>query len=200
MDFHLTTEFARYFLPLLRWGHQSHFFDFYIYLPIVTVPAIASFLAVRRRVIQHHSLRARGRTLRLCWYGLYFYISWMAWTTFAVALKTMIVEELDYQERKWFEPYLPAIHFYVSSASFAYILLVTRSKFKALDWFLSLYLQVALIAGMGVAGYRALYEDIEGALGGVLLLMLFAVCNYDLLKRMRSSLAERIPTPLHAPA
>ncbi len=110
----------------------------------------------------------------------------------AVAFKTMIVEELVYQERKWFEPYLPGIHFYITSACLVYIALIVRSRFHFWDLLLTLYLQVALLVGFVVAGYRALNEDIEGAIGGVILVLFFAVCNYDLFMRTRRDFSPSV--------
>ncbi len=200
MHFHYTWEFARHFYPVLRWGHESGFFNFYIYLPIMTVPAIALFWWVYSRARRNNAVTGESSVRRFSWYALYFYVSWMACSTFAVAFKTMIVEELVYQERKWFEPYLPGIHFVVAGASLAYLALVTQPKFRSFYWFLYAYLQVALIAGFAVAGYRATHEDFEGALGGVILLLLFAVCNYDVLKRLRNSFSSGIPIQVRATA
>ena len=113
----------------------------------------------------------------------------------AVAFKTMIVEELVYQERKWFEPYLPGIHLYITSACLAYIALIVRSKRHSYDLLLAVYLQLALITGYVVAGYRALNEDIEGAIGGAILLIFFAVCNYDLFMRVRGDFSTGVRVP-----
>jgi hypothetical protein len=122
----------------------------------------------------------------------------MAMNSLAVAFKTMIVEELVYQERKWFEPYLPGIHFYITSACLAYIALVVRSRSHSYDLLLAFYLQVALLVGFVTAGYRALNEDIEGAIGGVILLVFFGVCNYDLFMRVRGDFSSGALVPKKA--
>jgi hypothetical protein len=122
----------------------------------------------------------------------------MAMNSLAVGFKTMIVEELVYQERKWFEPYLPGIHFYITSACLAYIALIVRSRPHYYDLLLAIYLQVALLVGIIVAGYRALNEDIEGATGGVILLIFFVVCNYDLIMRSRGEFSPRVLVPKKA--
>jgi hypothetical protein len=192
VEFHYTWEFARHFGPLLGWLHRSGFFNAYIFLPVMTLPAIALFAWVVIRLKRNNSIRTNKKTLRFLWYFLYFYICWMAMNSLAVGFKTMIVEELVYQERKWFEPYLPGIHFYITSACLAYIALIVRSRPHYYDLLLAIYLQVALIVGILVAGYRALNEDIEGATGGVILLIFFVVCNYDLIMRSRGEFSPRV--------
>lgn len=200
MEFHYTWEFARHFAPLLGWLHRSGFFNAYIFLPVMTLPAIALYVWVFIRLRRNNSIRTTRKSLRLLWQFFYFYICWMAMNSLAVAFKTMIVEELVYQERKWFEPYLPGIHFYITSACLAYIPLIVRSRPHYYDLPLGIYLQVALIVGIIVAGYRTLNEDIEGAIGGVILLIFFVVCNYDLFMRLRGDFSPRVLVPKKAAA
>ena len=166
----------------------------------MTLPAIALYVWVSGRLRRNTSIRTNNRTLRFLWQSFYFYICWMAMNSLAVAFKTMIVEELVYQERKWFEPYLPGIHFYITSACLVYIALIVRSRFHYYDLFLSIYLQVALLVGFVVAGYRTLNEDIEGAIGGVILVVFFAVCNYDLIMRARGDFSPSVLAPKKAVA
>src|SRR5215470_20287094 len=195
-DIHYTWSFARYFGPLLRPLHDSGFFFAGVFLPVMTVPSIILFVWVVKRIRRNNTLAGSGRFARIFWYSFYFYISWMALNSLAVAFKTMIVEELVYQERKWFEPYLPGIHFYITSACLAYLALVVKSRYRLHDLLLAIYLQVALIAGYAAAGYRAFNEDRDGAIGGVLLLLFFAVCNYDLIKRVyKSRMLRLLPEP-----
>ena len=164
----------------------------------MTLPAIALYVWVLIRVRRNSSIRTKRRTLRFLWQFFYFYICWMAMNSLAVAFKTMIVEELVYQERKWFEPYLPGIHFYITSACIVYIALVVRQRFHYYHLLLTFYLQVALIVGFVTAGYRALNEDIEGAIGGVILLIFFAACNYDLFMRTRGDFSSGVLVPKKA--
>lgn len=192
MDYHHTWELAKYFEPLIGWLHRTGLFSFYIYVPFMSALGVGLFLWVRRRVRATRYLAAESSFKRFFWHSVYFSISWVATSTFGVALKTMIVEQLDYQERKWFEHYLAPTHLYISSAAVAYLLLVSRSKRNYYDLALFLYIQVALLAGYAVAGYRVVNEDIEGAIGGALLVLFFLVCNYDLVSRLRKSLPAGI--------
>jgi len=195
-DIHYTWSLARFFGPMLRFLYERGFFFAPVFLSVMTVPSIALFIWVLRKIRHNHTLDATSRIARIFWFSFYFYISWMALNSLAVGFKTMIVEELVYQERKWFEPYLPGIHFYITTACLAYLALVVKSRYRLHDLLLAIYLQVALIAGYAAAGYRAFNEDRDGAIGGVLLLLFFAVCNYDLIKRVyKSRMLRLLPEP-----
>jgi hypothetical protein len=186
MNYHYTWEFGRHFDFIVGWLHRVNFFYFYFYVPLITLLAAALFLWIVVRVRRTASLADQGRFGLAFWFSIYAMFSWIAVGAFFVAVKMMIVEELDYQERKWFEAYLTPAHLFISSACFVYLALIIRSKHTYFDLLLAIYVQIALIAGYGVATYRVLNEDIEGAIGGVILLLFFAVCNYDIFKRMRS--------------
>ncbi|HKZ79896.1 MAG TPA: hypothetical protein VJ124_16605 [Pyrinomonadaceae bacterium] len=193
MNYHYTWEFGRHFDFIVGWLHRVNFFYFYFYVPLITLLAIALFCWVLIRVRRTGYLTGQSRLARFLWYSVHSIFCWIAVGAFAVAIKMLIVEELDYQERKWFEAYLTPGHLYISSAAFAYLAFIVKSKPTYFNLLLALYVQVALIAGYGVASYRVLNEDIEGALGGVVMLLFFAVCNYDLFKRVRSQFFVAIP-------
>jgi hypothetical protein len=190
MEFHYTWQFGRHFAPLLRFLREIGFFEAPVYMTAMSVPAAPLFVCVFRSV-RRRGPTAGGRAARFLRYGLYLFMCWLAMTSLAVAFKTMIVEELDYQQRQWFEPYLPGIHFYVTSACLAHVALVAQSKLRVYHLLLVLYTQVALLAGYAVAGYRALSEDFAGAAGGVVLFAFFAACNYDLIARARRGFSAR---------
>lgn len=188
MNYHYTWEFARHFDFIVGWLHRVNFFYFYFYVPLITVLAILLFCWVVIRVRRTGYLANHSRFLRVFWYSVHFLFSWIAVGAFFVAIKMLIVEELDYQERKWFEGYLTPGHLYISSAAWAYLAFIVKSKPTYVNLLLAIYIQIALIAGYGVATYRVLHEDVEGAAGGVILLLFIGLCNYDLIKRVRSHL------------
>jgi len=193
MDYHYTSEFGRYFDFIVGWLHRINFFNFYFYVPLITVLAIVLFLWVFIRVRRTNYIADRRKFTQLFWYSIYALFCWMTFGAFFVALKMMIVEELDYQERKWFEAYLTPAHLYISSVCVAYLAFIIKSRLRHYDLLLAFYIQVGLIAGYAVASYRVLNEDIEGAIGGVILLLFFAACNYDLVRRIRTNFLLRIP-------
>ncbi|HWS55128.1 MAG TPA: carboxypeptidase regulatory-like domain-containing protein [Pyrinomonadaceae bacterium] len=184
MEFHYTWQGGRHFAPLLRPLRQGGFFEAPVYMTLMTALSVVLFLFVLRALRRRGAAAPEGRS-RPLWYALYFYVCWLASVSLAVAFKTMIVEELDYAERQWFEPYLPAIHFYVTSACLAYLALVVRPAALPRDLPLAVYVQAALLAGYGLAAYRVAHEELEGAAGGALLFATFAACNYDLGRRLR---------------
>jgi len=190
MDYHYTWQCAKHFEPIIGWLHRNGLFNFYVHVTAETALAILLFLWVF--LIMKRQIVLQSGFNKSFWYSIYFSTCWVATASFGVGLKTMIVEELDYQERKWFEPYLAPSHLYISSAAFAYIAFVTKAKQSHYGLFLALYVQIALVAGYIVAAYRMAYEDIEGVLGGVLLFLFFAVCNYDLISKTHRILSKRL--------
>ncbi|CAN5772397.1 hypothetical protein BH18ACI4_BH18ACI4_00300 [soil metagenome] len=193
MNYHYTWEFGRHFDFIVGWLHRVNFFYFYFYIPLITVLAIVLFLWVFARVRRTNYLAKQRRFSRFFWYSIYSIFCWMVFGAFFVALKMMIVEELDYQERKWFEAYLTPVHLYISSVCVAYLAFIIKSKLRYYDLLLALYVQIALLAGYAVASYRVLNEGIEGAIGGVILLLFFAACNYDLFRRVRTNFLLSVP-------
>lgn len=187
MNYHYTWEFGRHFDFILGWLHRVNFFYFYFYVPLITVLALVLFLWVFARVRQTNYLADQRKFSRFFWYSVYSIFCWMTFGAFFVALKMTIVEELDYQERKWFEAYLTPAHLYISSACVAYLAFIIKSNLRNHDLFLAFYVQIALLLGYAVASYRVLNEDFEGAIGGVILLLFFAAANYDLFRRVRTN-------------
>ncbi len=194
MDYHYTWEFGRHFDFIVGPLHRANFFYFYFYTPLITVLATGLFWWVLRRTRRTHYVADGSKFSRLFWYANYYLFCWMAVGAFAVAIKMLIVEELDYQERKWFEPYLTPGHLYISSAAFAYLALITRTKSRYYHLILAIYVQIALIAGYYVSLYRMFNEDLEGAIGGFILLLFFAVGNFDLFRRVRGIFRLQIPS------
>jgi len=200
LDYHYTWEFARHFDPIVGWLHRKGLFNFYVHVPAATALAIGLFAWVSARVRRLNYFGPQKRLTRFFWYSIYFSVCWIATAAFGVGLKTMIVEELDYQERKWFEPYLAPSHLYISSVAFAYLFLISKSKSSYYDLLLAFYIQVGLMAGYVVASYRMLNEDVEGAAGGALLILFFGACNYDLVRRVRRIISASISTQSREPA
>ncbi len=58
---------------------------------------------------------------RRLWLAAYFGLCFLATNGLAVGLKTLIVEELDYPARVWFEAYVGPLHFYIVAVALAYL-------------------------------------------------------------------------------
>lgn len=193
MELHYTWQVGRYFAPLLRLLHQSGFFDPAVYMSVATIPAFALFAWVLQRAKPEIEAASQSKLRRGWQYCVFFFMCWMAVNSFTAGLKTTIVEELAYQERKWFEPYLPAVHFYIASAFVVDLALLGKPVSGPLRRIGAAYLQLALLLGYGAGLYRIATEDWEGALAGVILLAFFAYRNYVLALRMCPSLAAIEP-------
>lgn len=184
MEFHYTWQFGRNFAPLLGLLHRSGFFDPAVYLSVMTIPAFALFAWMVPRAKPEISATSTNKLTQGLLYFLYFFMCWMAVNSLAAGFKTMIVEELAYQERKWFEAYLPAVHFFAASAFFVDIALVGKPIMGRFRLLAAGYLQFALLAGYGAAIHRVWHEDTEGTIGGIILLVFFVYRNYALAKRL----------------
>ncbi|MDW8238269.1 MAG: hypothetical protein RMM98_01540 [Acidobacteriota bacterium] len=194
MEYHYTWEFATYFEPVVGWLHRVGFFSFYIHLPVNSVLGTILFLSVYPRLYRDPVLSQMNHRRRRWWLSIYYGVSWLTMTSFGVGLKTMIIEELDYQERQWFEPYIAPGHLYISTVCIVYLVFLLKRKRGAIDWVLAGYIQVALIVGYIIGVRRIVGEDIEGALSGVFLNLFFIACNYDVVRRLRSGVSVALPT------
>ena len=171
------------FLLLLR---ALGFFEWYVYMPVMTALAVGLFRGLARTLNRDGAFAARpGRRL---WLAAYFGLCFLATNGLAVGLKTLIVEELDYPTRVWFEAYVGPLHFYIVAVALAYLALVARNRAAALDRGLGLFVQFGLLAGYSVGVFRILNEPISATnptagLSGFVLCAWFAFYNYDLYRR-----------------
>ena len=183
--------------PLLLRVRATGFFEAPVYLSVMTALSIPLFIWLKNRLQGNGTLPAmRPRAL---WLVAYYALCFFGTNVLAVAFKTLIVEEMDYERRVWFEPYVGPLHFYIFSAVLAYIALLVRARRTALDTLLGVYVQIALIGGYAIAVYRITNEpfsivDPTTGVGGVILGACFAVYNFDLYRRFvtasRQSKAE----------
>ncbi len=172
--------------PLLLFLRALGFFEWYVYIPVMTVLSVGLFRRLVRTLDRNGSLAARR--WRAVWLAAYFGLCFLATNGLAVGLKTLIVEELDYPARVWFEAYVGPLHFYIVAVALAYLVLVARNRAAALDRGLGLFVQIGLLAGYSVGVFRILNEPISAAnptagLSGFILCAWFALYNYDLYRR-----------------
>ena len=183
-----TNRLGEALAPFLLWLRDLGFFEWYVYMPIMTVASVGMFWSLTKRLDSNGTfggLRTQRRTL---WLAAYYGLCFLATNVLAVAFKTLIVEELDYPTRVWFEAYVGPLHFYILSVVIAYLAVLVRNTRERLDRALGLYVQVGLIAGYGVGVFRILSEPISlleptNGLSGFVLCAYFALYNYDLYKR-----------------
>ena len=131
--------------PFLLWMRDVGFFEWYVYIPVMTALAVGLFLILVRTTARNGTFS--DRRWRVLWLAAYFGLCFLATNGLAVGLKTLIVEELNYPTRVWFESYLGPLHFYIVAVALSYLALVARNTTAALDWGLGLFVQLGLLAG-----------------------------------------------------
>ncbi len=174
--------------PLLLWLRGLGFFEWYVYMPLMTVVSVGLFWGLARHLDRNGTFggpRAQRRTL---WLAAYYGLCFLATNVLAVGLKTLIVEELDYATRVWFEAYVGPLHFYIFAVVIAYLTLLVRNRRGVLDRALGLFVQIGLVGGYGVGLFRIFNEPISLAdpttgVSGFVLCAYFALYNYDLHQR-----------------
>ena len=180
--------------PLLNVVRRTGFFEAPVYLVVMTSLAVAIFVRLARALQDNgtFSVRFRARfkvALLIAYFGQCFLVTNAA----AVAFKTLIVEELDYETLPWFAPYVGPLHFYIASVAAVNLWLIRRNRSTLLDQALCGYIQVGLCGGYAVALYRLVFEpfdptDVTTAVSGVVLMLWFGLLNADVLQRFFSRL------------
>ena len=162
------------------------FFEWYVYMPVMTALSVGLFRSLVRTLDGNGTFAGCPR--RATWLAAYFGLCFLVTNGLAVGFKTLIVEELDYPTRVWFEAYVGPLHFYIVAVALAYLVLIARNRTAALDRGLGLFVQLGLLAGYSVGVFRVLNEPISAAnptagLSGFILCAWFASYNYDLYRR-----------------
>lgn len=198
-DLTYANEFAEFIAPLLVLIRSTGFFEAYVFMPTMTALSIAFFIVLRRRAWANGTFSdsMRARFPRLFQFG-YFTLCFMVTNSTAVAFKTMIVEETDYETFVWFLPWVSPLHFYITSVVAAMIWVIWRNRSAVLDRLLCLYAQFGLFAGYYVAYYRLTNEpfewhDVTTGMSGIFFLMWFGLLNWDVAIRY-------FKTPYEVPA
>ena len=189
--------------PFLLWLRALGFFEWYVYMPIMTAVSIGIFWKLRDVLDRNGTFDGHRRPRRKLWLAAYYGLCFLSTNALAVAFKTLIVEELDYPARVGFEAYVSPLHFYITFVVLAYITLIVRNAGGRLDRALGLFVQVGLILGYSVGLFRIFNEPISLAdptsgVSGFVLCAWFACFNYDLYQRFvgRESRAQRGPSIL----
>ena len=183
--------------PFLLWLRALGFFEWYVYMPIMTAVSIGIFWKLRDVLDRNGTFDGHRRPRRKLWLAAYYGLCFLSTNTLAVAFKTLIVEELDYPARVWFEAYVSPLHFYITLVAIAYIALIARNKRERSDLALGLFVQIALVLGYSVGVFRIFNEPISlldptTGVSGFVLCAWLAFLNYDLYLRFLSR-ESRLP-------
>lgn len=186
-DVTFTNGLGELIAPLLIWVRGTGFFEAHVYMSAMTVLAIPLFLWLQRRLSDNETFRGTRQRFKSIWLAAYFGVCFLLTNVIAVAFKTLIVEELDYPTRVWYEAHVSTLHFYIASVCAAYLWLMWRNRHQPLDLVLIVFVQVGLIGGYAVAVWRVMHEpfslDVTAGISGVFLGAYFLVYNRDLYLR-----------------
>ena len=174
--------------PLLLWLRGLGFFEAYVYLPVMTAVSIGVFWRMQGTFDRNSTFHG-SRLSRVAWLAGCYALCFLVCNSLAVALKTLIVEELDYTQRVWFEAYVGPLHFYITAVALAYLALIARNRRAPLDFVLGSFVQVGLLGGYGVGVHRLLNEpfslaDPTTGISGLVFFAWFGLYNCDLYRRL----------------
>ena len=176
--------------PVLLAIRSTGFFEAYVFIPTMTVLAIALFLRLKRKIQLNETFESTDGVLkRRVFFSGYFALCFLATNATAVAFKTFIVQELDYEQAHWFIPYVAPLHFYITSVVGTHLWLVWTNRGDTLSAWACAYVQLGLVGGYAIAGHRLLNEpfdltDVTSGASGIYLFVFFAVLNWDLVRRL----------------
>ena len=181
--------FAELFGPLVMALRGVGFFEAHVFLPLMTTLALVLHVLLLRRIKENGVLdsplmRRFPNLLKFGYFTLWFVVT----NSTAVAFKTMIFEETDYDTLVWFFPLVSPLHFYITSVAASMLWLVWRNKTQLLDQLLSMYAQFGLLGGYYAGYHRIMNEpwvwtDVTSGVSGLFFFLWFALLNVDVATR-----------------
>ena len=196
MEFTPASFLGRWLAPLLAPLHRWGLFELWVYVPATTVASAMLLYVLWPRLASRAELR--GSRKPGMWLWLDAAASWLGCAALAVGLKSLIVEELDYGRRVWFEAWVGPVHLYICSAVALYlVLMMTRSR--GLARFAYGYVSLALVLGYATATYRIIAQSWPDKLGGAGLIFLFIGWQLAIHRRL-AALRAAAPTLSWRPA
>ena len=168
--------------PILIAIRSTGFFEAYVFIPTMTLLSIFIFIKLLPAMKKRTTIFLTA----------YFCLCFIMTNAAAVALKTLIVEEMDYESEVWFLHLVSPLHLFIVSVSGVFLWLIRRNSNTILDRILCVYIQLGLLGGYYTAFFRLLHEpfdlsDITSGFGMLILISLFTVLNIDLLIRFKRS-------------
>lgn len=177
--------------PFLLWLRGLGFFEAWVYIPLMTAASVALYWRLRGTFERNRTLGG-SRLSRYVWLSVCYALCFLVANALAVGLKTLIVEELDYTGRVWFEAWVGPLHFYITAVAAAYLALIARNRRAPLDYALGAFVQAGLLGGYAVGVHRLLNEpfslaDPTTGISGLVFFAWFGVYNLDLYRRLLAS-------------
>ncbi|WP_109434011.1 hypothetical protein [Aquimarina sp. AU119] len=188
---HITyaNELGEFLAPFLKLLRATGFFEAYVFMPLMTILSIVIFRKLRQTLKSNGTFNmayhARFKILLL---SIYYSLCFMLTNVTAVAFKTLIIEEMDYETPVWFMHLVGPLHFYISSVVLAYLWLIIRNQNHLIDRLLCLYIQFGLFGGHYTGIHRLLNEpfellDVTTGMSGIFFLFWFGILNADIAYR-----------------
>ncbi len=170
--------------PILIAIRSTGFFEAYVFIPTMTLLSIFIFIKLLRVINTRSPFLLVG----------YFCLCFILTNTAAVALKTLIIEEMDYESEVWFLHLVAPLHLYIVSVASAFLWLIWRNSSTIFDRILCTYIQLGMLGGYFTAVFRLINEpfeltDVTTGLGAAVLISLFTILNIDLLIRFKRTLS-----------
>jgi len=191
-DITFTNGLAEFLGPLLLLIRATGFFEATVFIPSMSALAVVVFMLVRRAAIRNGTF-ATGLPKRFVhlWQFGYFTLCFIVTNSTAVAFKTMMWEETDYETFVWFLPWVSPLHFYISAVAGSMLWVIVRRCDGWLDKSLVVFVQIGLLGGYYVGIRRLIDEPFEltnptTGFSGVFFILWFLLLNIDLALRMQT--------------
>lgn len=187
-DVTFANSMGQWLAPLLLAIRSTGFFEWWVFVPTMTLLAIPVYRGFHRRLVRHGGLHAHNRIQRVAACALYLGVCVIGTNAFAVAFKTLIVQEMDYPEPVWFAGLVSPLHFYIVSVAGTYMFLVTGPQAPPWRLWQIVYTEIGLFAFCTVAIHRLHTEPFSiweptMALGGLIILAACVACMADVWQR-----------------
>lgn len=179
-------ELAESLAPLLIILRATGFFEAYVFMPLMTIVAALLFIMLRLIVLNNGTFAepVRARFSKI-WLFSYFSLCFIVTNSTAVAFKTMIVEETDYETLVWYLPWVSPLHFYITSVAAAMLWLIGRNKSTVWDKIACVYVQFGFFGGYYIAISRLINESFDlldptSGVSGIFFILWFVILNWDI--------------------
>ena len=185
-----TTTFANtlgeMLAPFLVVIRATGFFEAHVFIPLMCFLSVVLFIGLKNRAMTNGVLEVgmRKKGFYVFLFG-YYSLCFLLTNASAVAFKTLIVEEMDYDQMYWFVPYVGPLHFYIVSVVLAHLHLVKSNRSSLFNRVLIVYAQIGYLGGYAVGVHRLLTEpfeltDVTTGMSGIFFFIWFGVLNFDL--------------------
>lgn len=191
-DITYANELGELLAPFLKILRATGFFEAYVFIPVMTLISVFIFVKLLKIMKYNGTFKNELRShYKVTVLSSYYSLCFIFANVIAVAFKTLIIEEMDYETPVWYLHLVGPLHFYITSVTGAYLWLIARNRKSLFDHFLIIYIQLGMLGGYYTAIYRIMYEpfdllDVTSGVSGVFILLWFGILNTDIVIRFLS--------------